>query len=190
MSGFTFQGIRKAPNGDFAPSFPMSESAYHRIRERWSALQLTDGNGESILGQQRETVLEEIVLDDALWQFWLYSDLKEDGGESSWQTMPIGEKVWLLLLCVRDGRWWREWAAENVGFDSWPWQKRLAFERTAVRESINVESTTPASLVPDHTRQMVVENMVKWHEDFDLRNRNLSPHDVPESYVGLVFDTI
>ena len=184
MSGFFFQGVRKAPNGDLMPSFPISEDAHRCIRERWSTLQLTDQNGEPVVGQQRETILEETVLDDALWQFWLSNDL------ASWQRIPMDEKLWLLSHCVRDGRWWREWAMDNIGFGSWPWQKRLAFERTAVRESINAESSTPTSASPDAARQVVTANMVRWHEDFDLRNPNLSPHDVPESYVGLVFETI
>ena len=190
MSGFFFQGVRKAPNGDLVPSFPISEDAHGRIRERWSTLQLTGPGGEPIMGQQRENLLEEIVLDDALWQFWLSNDLKGDRGEPSWQRMPMDEKLWFLSHCVRDGRWWREWAMENIGFGSWPWQKRLAFERTAVRESINAESSTPTSSLPDDARHVVAENMVRWHEDFDLRNPHMSPYDIPQSYVGLVFETI
>lgn len=184
MSGFFFQGVRESPNGDLVPSFPISEEAHRRIRERWSTLQLTGPNGDPIVGQQREAILEETVLDDALWQFWLSNDL------ASWQMMPMDEKLWFLSHCVRDGRWWREWAIVNIEFGSWPWQKRLAFERAAVRESINAESSTPTSKLPDAARQVVAENMVRWREDFDLRNPKMSPYDVPQSYVGLVFETI
>ncbi len=184
MSGFFFQGLREAPNGDLVPSFPISEEAHRRIRDRWSTLQLTGPNGDPIVGQQREAILEETVLDDALWQFWLSNDL------ASWETMPMDEGLWFLSHCVRDGRWWREWAIVNIGLDSWLWQKRLAFERTAVRESINAESSTPTSRLSDAARQVVAENMVRWHEDFDLRNPKMSPYDVPQSYVSLVFETI
>ena len=54
MSGFFFQGVREAPNGDLVPSFPISEDAHRRIRERWSTLQLIGPRGEPIVGQQRE----------------------------------------------------------------------------------------------------------------------------------------
>ena len=184
MSGFMFEGVIQSPDGDWVPNITMSDEAYSRIRARWSVVQFTDATGEPIRGSYRESLLHETVLDDALWQFWLSNDVK------SWQRMSVDQKVWLLGYCIQDGKWWREWAEVNLGFHWWPWQKRLAFERVAVRESINAESPTPTVAEPDHTRREVALQMVKWHEDFDSENRNISPHDVPASYVGLSFETI
>ncbi len=190
MPSFFFEGVKKAPNGDFVPSFHISESGNSRIRERWGAFQLTGEDGEPIVGQERESILNRTVLNDALWQFWLSNDLRGDQGKSSWQQLPMDEKLPILTHCVHDGVWWMGWAIDSLGFHSWPWQKRLAFERTAVRESINAESPTPATAAPDRIRREVIEKMVSWHQEFDLGNQNLSPHNIPESYAGLEFETI
>ena len=184
MSGFLFKGVTQSPNGDWVPNITMSEDAYSRIRARWSVVQFSDATGDPIIGEQRESLLHETVLDDALWQFWLSNDLK------SWQRMPTGQKVRMLEHCIQDGRWWREWAKENIQFRWWPWQKRLAFERITVRQSINAESPTPTTAEPDLTRREIALQMVRWHEDFDLENPSISPYDVPFSYIGLSFETI
>lgn len=190
MTGFYFDGVKRLPGGDLLPLFPIAASAHSRIRERWNSVQLTDASGEPIVGEQREAILNEMVLDDALWQFWLSNDLTGDQGQLSWPQMPINQKVSLLSLCVKDGRWWREWATNQIEFRSWPWQKKLAFERTAVRECLNGESLTPATTVPDPVRQGIIAKMVKWPQEYDQQNPNLSPYNIPNSYVDLVFETI
>ena len=190
MSGFAFEGVVMAPNGEYVPAFPVAESAVARIRERWSAFGFTDADGELMAGDSREAFLDKVALDDALWQFWLSNDMVNDLGERSWDGIPLEEKVQFLFYCVRDGYWWRNWATTHIGFSSWLWQKKLAFERTAVREAMNASLLTPASAEPDAGRLELVSEMVRWHEEYDADNPNLSPYDVPDSYIGLVFDTM
>ena len=190
MSGFVFRGVRQAPNGDMVPDLSIEQSAYNRIRARWSAMHLLDHAGQPVSGYQKESLIEELVGDDALWQFWLSNDLKGGHGELTWQEMPEVEKLGILVYCVTDGKWWREWAETNLEYDRWPWQKRLAFERTAVRESINTESPIPATLKTDSGRRELAAKMVDWHLAFDSENIGLSPYHIPSAYIGLTFETI
>ena len=161
------------------PVLKIQQSAQRRILSRWQ-------QWEPTIPQE---VLNVVLHDDALWQVWLRNDMAWLWDESEQYDTNLA--LWWIRYCVIDGQWWRHYA-ERAGwnFSEWPWQKRWAFERTAVRESINSESKTPQNQI-DSLRLSVVDQMGVWHLTFDEDHPNgLSPLDIPLSYWNLRLNLI
>ena len=158
------------------PMMQVRQSAQERIYSRWQ-------QWEPNIPQE---VLNAVLYDDALWQVWLRNDMAW-----LWEQNDTSLAFWWIRYCVIDGKWWRDHAEQpGWNFSEWPWQKRWAFERMAVRESINNGSTTPQDQI-DSLRLSVVDQMRAWHLNFDTDHPNgLSPLDIPLSYWNLKLNLI